>query len=488
MFDNTKKYLEYLLRGYGQLFLCNRVSSGILFLTAMFLISPRAALLSLAGAAAATGAAWIFCRRTALLKSGLFGVNGVLLGYFWILFPEAPFWIAAAGSITGSIIVAAILAPVMSFLHRKESPITLFSLPAVMIFWLLLGLMWSGEISDPDMNRGWIHFFKGSLSEAEKCFTAAELTHNKAKAFREDGLGWIAFKTGKYKKAAEHFNRAIQFDSSLNDPYDGAGWSYLKTGNYLIAKEHFRKSLNIDPFKSSSLDGLGWVQYLLGNIPEAKSNFQKAAFITPLFFDPWTGLSLCAKAEGKDAGGYLKIQNYLERFKGSPSMFSTIFHFAGWILFLAGVILHSRISGIVVISVLLFSVLLQMIPGLDHSIDINYYYNIAALAIALGGAYITMSRTAVFILALNVIVLYAGWPWFETFLLPVGLPVLCLPFNIMLLVNLGILSIMKGKLGVHLVPLEIATTTPENVLWWKRKKQLVEVCREYINIEREKLK
>ncbi len=141
-----------------------------------------------------------------------------------------------------------------------------------------------------------------------------------------------------------------------------------------------------------------------------------------------------------------------------------------------------------VLSVLIFTVFLQMIPGLDHSIDINYYYNIAALAIAFGGAYITMSRIAVFILALNAIVLYAVWPWFETLLLPLGLPVLCLPFNIMLLVNLGILSIINGKFGVHLVPLEIATTTPENVLWWKRKKQLVEVCWEYINIEREKLK
>ncbi len=276
MFDNTKKYLEYILRGYGQLFLCNRVSSGILFLVAMFFISPRAALLSLAGAAAATGAARLFCRGTAFLKSGLFGVNGVLLGYFWILFPEVPFWTALAGSVTGSIIVSAILAPVMLFLHRKESPITLFSLPAVMIFWLFLGLIWSGGISDSNMNRGWTHFFKGSLADAEKYFTAAELSQNKAKAFREDGLGWIAFKTGKYKKAAEHFNRAIEYDSSLNDPYDGAGWSYLKTGNYLIAKEHFRKSLNIDAFKSSSLDGLGWAHYLLGNIPEAKSNFQKA--------------------------------------------------------------------------------------------------------------------------------------------------------------------------------------------------------------------
>ena len=89
---------EYVLRGYGQLFLANRVTSGACFACALLLVAPVAGMLSLVGAVTLTATAMARSTPESLLKTGLFGVNGVLVGYAWALFPEVDGWIPSVAT------------------------------------------------------------------------------------------------------------------------------------------------------------------------------------------------------------------------------------------------------------------------------------------------------------------------------------------------------------------------------------------------------
>jgi len=460
----VKQFPGLLMRGYGQLFLCNNAVSGIIFLIALCLISPKYAVMSFIGASVVTLGAQVFCRKTSLLRTGLFGVNGVLFGFLWINFPEISSGLVLAATVLGSLVLVAVLVPATAILQRRMSPFTVFTIPAVLILWIALVVLGISGHYDTDMSRAWKAFYNQSYDQAEGLFHNLEVSCSRAEAFQADGLGWIAFRRNNYADAMQHFQNAISLDSTFGDPWDGAGWTEFKRGDFDQAILCFRQSLDRNPVKGSSWDGLGWCYYLQGKVDPARAAFRKAAVFAPFFDDPYLGLAMCREVSGVSARIFRGLNRYLGDFKGSPLQFLTPFQIMGWILFLTGIILHSRLSGTIVIFGLGLAIL---IPGPS---DVNLYYNLAALVLALGGAYLVLSPAVSLILAAVCVIFTLTWHLWDMFLLPVT----CLPFNLFLLLVLLICHRFKGRAGLETVPLEIAVTTPETVIWWKRKKKAVE--------------
>ncbi len=83
-----------------------------------------------------------------------------------------------------------------------------------------------------------------NLEEAEEMIKQALIYEPNNGAYI-DSLGWIYFKQGKYEKATEKLEQAVQF---LSDPviYEHLGDVYLKQHNIIKARENWQKSLEID--------------------------------------------------------------------------------------------------------------------------------------------------------------------------------------------------------------------------------------------------
>lgn len=455
--------IALLLRSYGQLFLCNSAMAGALFLLALGLISPVNTALSLVAATIVTLGAHQFCRRTALVRTGLFGVNGVLYGFLWILAPEVSPWIALAVTIAGSAALLIILIPLTAALQRRTSPFTVFSLPAVLIFWLSLCALAATGHTDLKIYHGWRSFFAHDYETAQARFSDAKVKTNRATAYQCDGQGWTAFRQRDYASAAGLFERAIAADPTIGDPWDGAGWTAFKRNDWATAVAHFNRSLALNRFKGSSWDGLGWSYYMQGDIHQALTAFKTATRVAPLFDDPHLGIAMCRERMGAAAQSRRKHHERLSVLRGSSLALASTFQLLGWLLFLVGIISHSRISAV---ATLLAMALATVLPG---ATDVNLFFNLAALIIALAGAYLVMSPTVIVMLFPLGALFIVTWPQWDS--LP--LPVTCLPFNLFLLGVLVVCHQFKGRLGIETVPLEIAVTKPETVIWWRRKRDLV---------------
>ena len=70
--------LKLVMRGYGQMFLANNITSGMIFSIALLILSPANATWSLLGAVASTLLAKLAGMK-AEMESGLFGINSTNL-------------------------------------------------------------------------------------------------------------------------------------------------------------------------------------------------------------------------------------------------------------------------------------------------------------------------------------------------------------------------------------------------------------------------
>lgn len=106
------EFLDSLLRGIGQVMFQNNSYTGLLFLLGIACNSWLFAAAALVGAAASTGAAVALGASHELVRSGMFGFNGVLvaIALLYFLTPSPLTWgcvvVAAAGS---SVLMAALL-------------------------------------------------------------------------------------------------------------------------------------------------------------------------------------------------------------------------------------------------------------------------------------------------------------------------------------------------------------------------------------------
>ena len=73
-------HLDWILRGFGQIFYCNSTLSGLLVLIAISIESSRLAIYAFVAVFSATMSAKLFGFESSLIASGLFGYNAGLIG------------------------------------------------------------------------------------------------------------------------------------------------------------------------------------------------------------------------------------------------------------------------------------------------------------------------------------------------------------------------------------------------------------------------
>jgi len=457
------KFIEYVLRGYAQLFLGSSIVSGAMILAGLLVASPQNGFWSLAGAVTITAVALAFPNAAPVVRSGLFGVNGVLLGCSWTLFPEVPAWFKATATIAGAAAMAAAMVPAAQWLMRRKSRLCLFSVPSVLAVWMVLLAACRLGFYDVHFLAGWPALLKGDGAAAKLHFVAASVSSDKARSYQHDGLGWACFFERDYAQAAAHFERAAALSPEFADAFDGLGWSAFRLGQLARAKAMFAASVALDPWLADSWDGLGWIAWNESRPAEAQRCFSRAVLAAPLFGDAWDGLSRSARAAGNER--VAEIARSLSRMNVARGwQFVSPFQLLCWGLFLAAIAIHSRVSGAAVLLALGGLVLVGRMaaPVRDALGDVNFLGNFIAITVALAGQYLRLNLAGIGWCAAVGLLMALAWPALAAHSAALGLPLLWLPCNAILLTSLLLLR--------DAVPLDVAATNAETVrLWWRKK-------------------
>jgi hypothetical protein len=230
---------------------------------------------------------------------------------------------------------------------------------------------------------------------------------------------------------------------------------------------------------ASTWNGLGWIYLGKGEYQEARSYFTKCVLSTPLNSDAYLGLSRIAlQTESPKHSTWLtKISYWIQRTISPVMQTTSSIQIVSWALFLVGILWHSRTSFFVALFLIITLISLTMVvPSTGKSLtDINLFFNLLALFLAFGGQYLRMGLKTALWTAVLAIGMLTTWGWLGSILNLVGLPVLCLPFNLALVATL-ILFPWFHFTRTMLIPLEVATSSPEEVNLWLAKAQLVGRC------------
>lgn len=465
----TLEIFKLVMRGYGQIFLANNITSGLLFFIGLLLLSPLNTAWSLLGAVVSTLLAK-FAGMKAEMQSGLFGVNGALLGLSWFIFPEVPVMGKLILTLLGSLIIVLLLVISTKIFKRIRFGLTLFALPYIFAVWLNVLILSATELYEPIDMSGWKALAMQNPDQAKILFEESKPRSIRGRWCQEDGLGWAHYNIADYKNASTHFLKAIELEPTLLDAYSGAGWCEFNLGHYEQAELFFKAAY--------TWNGLGWIYSGKGNLKEASVFFYKCILSTPLNSDAYLGLSRVYQTESPKYGSWLVGISVWSQKRLSPAMQSvSSIQILSWILFLTGILWHSRTSFFISFSLIIFLITLFLIaPSRGKSFsDMNLFFNLLALLLAFGGQYLRMKfKTTLWgtVLALGIV---AIWEWLGSTLRLIGLPVLCLPFNLALVGTLIIFPWFRVT-RVMLIPLEVAMSSPEEVNLWVAKAQLVSSC------------
>jgi urea transporter len=127
--------IDALLRGTGQVMFQNNPLTGLLFLVGIFVNSAKLGGAGVLGLAASTLAAWLLGADRALIRNGLFGFNGILVGiglaFFLEFDPLLAVYIVLGGAVSSVVMMA-----LANFLGLWDMPA--LTAPFVLTAWLLL--------------------------------------------------------------------------------------------------------------------------------------------------------------------------------------------------------------------------------------------------------------------------------------------------------------------------------------------------------------
>ncbi|MBI4397656.1 MAG: urea transporter [Candidatus Omnitrophica bacterium] len=131
--------IDSLLKGYSQVLLCLNPITGVLTAAAIFLISADIGWLTLAGLVASTWTAALLGARKLHIQAGVYGFNGVVLALAWPWFFKL-----TPGSIAFLILASSFSSVLMKWFSDMSSKtrahVPIFSMPAVLIIWVLLAV------------------------------------------------------------------------------------------------------------------------------------------------------------------------------------------------------------------------------------------------------------------------------------------------------------------------------------------------------------
>lgn len=515
--------VDDVLRGFGQMLVCNHRGTGLCVLIGLFIFSPQAALLALLGAGVMSWTVRRLTKEEAILKTGLLSLNGALLGLVWIHFPQMLLWAQITATVLGSVVMAKVFVPVAERMHQKRSAYVLFSLPYVAAAWVAILTLMAAGVHDAELTRGWRALLANDLDKAERHFLHTEVHTDEAEASRCAGLGWSLFGRGDQIGAQQAFSRVLTLETGVADAYDGLGWSRFRENRIEDAEMAFRRAVALDGFFADSWDGLGWCALAEQKPAEARRHFTMVVLCAPLFADAWQGLAMTFPSPNLSPGETQEVlrepltgerdpkANSLSPANDSPSNLTlppgervgvrgqatasstrTIAHEAAmavsgflsrqlslsaqftssrmllcWLWFFLGILWHSRTSAVMaLVGVLMCLLGSKWLPGFG---DASLAVNLVAVFVALGGHYLRLNlRSFVWMLLLACAMAWAH-PWLSDQLLKTGLLPLCLPFNTALLLSLAVMRRDR-------VPIEWAACSPAEIRVFFAQKEVADGC------------
>jgi urea transporter len=457
---------SFVLRGFGQMFVCNNRGTGLCVLIGLFILSPQSAALALLGASVITWAAMRLAKDAEVLKTGLFGVNGALLGVVWMAFPQMPLWAQITATVLGAVVMAKVFIPIAERMDQKRSAYVLFSLPYVAAAWVAILTLMAAGVHDAELTRGWRALLANDLDKAERHFLHTEVHTDEAEASRCAGLGWSLFRRGDQTGAQQAFSRVLTLETGVADAYDGLGWSRFRENRIKDAEMAFRRAVALDGFFADSWDGLGWSALAKQKPEEARRHFTMAVLCAPLFADAWQGIAMTS-AEGLLKEWAMAVSTFLKTQFSLSAQFTSSRVLLCWLWFFIGIVWHSRTSAaMALMAVSMCLVGSRWLPGFA---DASLAMNLVAMFVALGGHYLRLNaRSLAWMLLLAVAMAWAH-PWLSDQLLQTGLLPLCLPFNTALLLSLAVMRRDR-------VPIEWATCTPAEIRVFFAQKEVAEAC------------
>ena len=127
--------VDTLLRGVGQVMFQNNPLTGLLFLVGIFVNSAKLGGAGLLGLAASTLAAYLLAADRTLIRAGLFGFNGILVGIALAFFFEFDFLLAVY-IVLGAAVSTIVMMALINLLTPWDMPA--LTAPFVLTAWLLL--------------------------------------------------------------------------------------------------------------------------------------------------------------------------------------------------------------------------------------------------------------------------------------------------------------------------------------------------------------
>jgi urea transporter len=138
--------VDTLLRGVGQVMFQNNPLTGLLFLVGIFVNSLKFGGAALLGLAASTLAAHLLSTDRTLIRNGLFGFNGVLVGIGLAFFLEFDFLLAVY-IVLGAAVSTVVMMALINLLTPWDMPA--LTAPFVLTAWLLLFAVYQFEFLTP---------------------------------------------------------------------------------------------------------------------------------------------------------------------------------------------------------------------------------------------------------------------------------------------------------------------------------------------------
>ncbi len=123
--------LQAVLNGFSQVFLQENLVFGALIMLGLAIASPTALLFGLIGLATSVGTAKMLGAKDAVINSGLYSFNGILIGIV------ASFFLKQTSTIIISTIALSILGALLFYIFSKNN-IPAFTTPFVIAGWIVL--------------------------------------------------------------------------------------------------------------------------------------------------------------------------------------------------------------------------------------------------------------------------------------------------------------------------------------------------------------
>jgi len=138
--------VDTLLRGVGQVMFQNNPLTGLLFLVGIFVNSAKLGGAGLLGLAASTLAAYLLGADRSLIRNGLFGFNGILVGIALAFFFEFDLLLAVY-IVLGAAVSTIVMMALINLLTPWDMPA--LTAPFVLTAWLLLFAVYQFDFLHP---------------------------------------------------------------------------------------------------------------------------------------------------------------------------------------------------------------------------------------------------------------------------------------------------------------------------------------------------